>query len=133
MDYKDAKRIKDRHALDDEEFMEIQEEILVRQLADAALEQELRKRRAAELVGGRRRWSIPELQIFIRKINRFARDHNCLDKLPTEVFPSMAAFLEAAIPIMEEYGVPKEDIRSIFETHEELIKSQDPAHRPKDI
>jgi hypothetical protein len=41
-----------------------------------------------------------------------------------QVFSSREAFLEAAVPVLVEHGVPQKDIDRIFEINAEINKSK---------
>jgi hypothetical protein len=94
--------------------------IAMRETLRVAQDREDRKRRAIALVNESRIWDIPMLHQFISKINALAKRHGCLDKIPLTPFPSRQDFLIATIPILEEHGVPREEIEAIFDIDRQL-------------
>ena len=98
----------------------IADDIAMRETLRVAHDREERKRRAIALVNDSRIWDIPMLHQFICKINALAKKHGCLDKIPTQPFPSRQEFLIATMPILEEHGVPREEIEAIFDIDRQL-------------
>lgn len=98
----------------------IADSITMRETLRVAQEREERKKRAIALVNESRIWDIPMLHSFICKINALAKKHGCLDQIPLTPFPSRQDFLIATMPILEEHGVPREEIEAIFDIDRQL-------------
>jgi hypothetical protein len=103
-----------------DERQAIADDIAMRETLRIAREREERKLRAIALVNDSRIWDIPMLHQFICKINALAKRHGCLDKIPLTPFPSRQDFLIATMPILEEHGVPREEIEMIFDIDRQL-------------
>jgi hypothetical protein len=103
-----------------DERQAIADDIAMRETLRIAREREERKRRAIALVNESRIWDIPMLHQFICKINALAKKHGCLTMIPTQPFPSRQDFLIATMPILEEHGVPREEIEMIFDIDRQL-------------
>lgn len=107
-----------------EQRQAIQADVEIRQRTQQAELIEQQRQRAKAIVQNRRIWNIGELQLFIRRVNQVAKAHKCLDKLPTEAFPSREAFLEVAVGVLVDNGASQEEIESIFEIHRQLDKTK---------
>jgi len=111
---------KDWRQMTDEERVAIQDDVTLRQLEEHERQLSDARKRVVDIVGNNRIWSIADLQLFINKVNSLARRLNCLDELPTKVYPSREEFLEDAVTVLYHHGASDEDVAGIFEINKQL-------------
>jgi len=138
---------KDWRQMTDEERMAIQDDVTIRQMEEQQRQLEQNRQRARNLVSNRRIWSIADMMVFVNKINSLARRHRCLDMIgpivvkdwdekaqnwryieqytdryamSKQVFESREEFLEEAVAVLLQNGVPSEDVDAIFAINKRL-------------